>query len=88
MTYKETLKKEQDRRKEFLDKGIIPGDNLRYVKFLNTRHHHEILPERLYLIRRIQKAIDPCEKQFYLNRYYLLEEMNPNKSWKEFVYGL
>lgn len=85
MEYKEILKQEQHQEKEFLDKGMIPGDKLRYVQFLKTRHHHEILPERLYLIRRIQKSIDPGEEQLYLNRYYLLEEMNPNKSWKEYV---
>lgn len=83
--YKETLKREQHQRKEFLDKGVLYGDGMYYKEFLNTRHHHEILPERLYLIGRIQKSIDPGEKQLYLNRYYLLEEMNPNKSWKEYV---
>lgn len=85
MNYKLQLKTEQDRYVEFLDKGMIPGDERRYKIYLETRHHHEILPERLYLIRRIQKSIDPGEKQLYLNRYYLLEEMNPNKSWKEYV---
>ena len=83
--YKETLKREQHQRKEFLDKGVLFGDGMYYKEFLNTRHHHEILPERLYLISRIKKAIEPGEIKLYLDRYHLLEEMNPNPSWSEYV---
>ena len=60
-------------------------DELKYLKYLETLHHHEILPNRLYLIGRIQKAFMPGEKQMYKKRYNLLDLMYPNPSWTEYV---
>lgn len=86
--YKKILREEQKQYKDFQDKGVVPGDLKRYKEYLQTRHHHEILPERLYLIRRIMKSKELGEKQLYIQRYNVLEEMHPNKSWKEFVNDL
>ena len=85
MNYKKTLKQEQDRQEFFEENGIMPGDLIRYKKFLKTRHHHEILPERLFLISKIKKAFSDAEKQLHLDRYMILEKMNPNSSWIEYV---
>lgn len=56
-----------------------------YGRFLLTRHHHEILPERLWLIYRMKKASSEDEFQIYKERYDLLETLNPNESWTEYV---
>ena len=56
-----------------------------YGKFLLTRHHHEILPERLWLIHRIKMASSDDEFQMYKERYDLLETLNPNESWTGYV---
>jgi len=53
--------------------------------YLDTLHHHEILPTRLYLISRIQKSLDPGERKMYKKRYDILEKYNPNESWKGWV---
>ena len=34
------------------------------------------------------KSKELGEKQLYIQRYNVLEEMHPNKSWKEFVNDL
>jgi hypothetical protein len=85
MTYKKELEKEQDRRDEFLHTGKIEGDEERYTEYLKSRHHHEILPERFFLIGRIQKAFEKDEKDFYIKRYSILQAMHPNHSWDEYV---
>ena len=56
-----------------------------YGKFLITRHHHEILPERLWLISRIKKAGSNDEFEMYKARYELLETLHPNESWGQYV---
>ena len=56
-----------------------------YARYLISRHHHEILPERLWLINRIQKARNAEEFKLYKDRYDLLESMYPNKSWKNYI---
>lgn len=88
MNYKKKLKQEQDRQDFFDENGIMPKDMTRYKKFLKTRHHHEILPERLFLISKIKKSFTEDERGLYLNRYMILEEMNPNPSWFEYVNNL
>ena len=88
MNYEKILKREQNRQKYFDMYGSIPSDAIRYKKFLKTRHHHEILPERLFLISKIKKAFTEDERGLYLNRYMILEEMNPNPSWFEYVNNL
>lgn len=85
MNYKNTLKNEQALQRFFEKYGDIPNDIKSYKIFLGTRHHHEILPERLYLISRIEKSITKNEKRLYIKRYKLLEKMNPNSSWTEYV---
>ena len=56
-----------------------------YGHHLMTRHHHEILPERLWLISRIRKSPDAEERKLYKDRYDLLETIYPNESWKEYI---
>jgi hypothetical protein len=60
-------------------------DQKKFKNFLDSRHHHEILPTRLYLISRIQKSLDPGERKMYKDRYDILEKHNPNLSWKGWV---
>ena len=56
-----------------------------YQQHLMTRHHHEILPERLWLISRIRKSANAEERKLYKDRYNLLETIYPNESWKEYI---
>ena len=58
---------------------------LEYSRHLLSRHHHEILPERLWLITRIQKANTLVEMKMYKDRYDLLESMHPNESWRTYI---
>jgi hypothetical protein len=61
-------------------------DQIKYLRYLDTLHHHEILPNRLYLIGRIQKAMNGTDDlDRYKKRYDLLDLMYPNPSWTEFV---
>jgi hypothetical protein len=83
--YKDELKKELRQAKNFEKNGYIPHDEERYKRYLKTLHHHEILPNRLYLIGRIQKSLTESEKDLWLARYRILQYMNPNYSWDEFV---
>ena len=83
--YKSELQSELKRQKFFEKYGKIPNDIKRFKKYLKSLHHHEILPNRLYLIGRIQKALSDQEKRLYKERYKVLQEMNPNHSWDQFV---
>jgi hypothetical protein len=56
-----------------------------YSKHLLTRHHHEVVHERLWLISRIQKASTVDELKKYKERYDILESLYPNESWKTYV---
>ncbi len=56
-----------------------------YSKHLLTRHHHEILHERLWLITRIQKANTLVENKMYKDRYDILESLYPNESWRIYL---
>lgn len=60
-------------------------DQLKYLRYLDTLKHHEILLNRLYLIGRIKKAISSDELEMYKKRYDLLDLMYPNPSWTEYV---
>jgi hypothetical protein len=69
-----------------VSKNEYSHDSLQaYGKFLITRHHHEILPERLWLISRIKKANSDNEFGMYKARYELLETLHPNESWGSYV---
>ena len=69
-----------------MSKNEYAPDSLQaYGKFLITRHHHEVLPERLWLISRIKKASSQEEFEMYKARYDLLETLHPNESWKQYV---
>ena len=83
--YKRKLADEQGRQLFFEKHGVISEDGPEYSRFLRALPHHEILPNRLYLISKIQKSFDFGEKDLYKERYRRLDEMYPNPSWTEYV---